>query len=265
MTSFQTFASGSSGNAALLSCGDIHLLIDMGISCRRICRALAEQGLTPDDLSAVLITHEHTDHISGLATYIRKYRTPILCTPGTARQLHYRLAGIGLLLRPLAMGEPVSWDGLEITPLPTSHDCRESAAFRIDTPDGSVGYLTDTGVVEEETRNGLLGADVLVLESNHDVDMLLTGPYPYHLKRRVLGCEGHLSNADAAVFAADSARAGTRAIILAHLSAENNTPRLALDTVGQALECVPFAGELWAAPRCEPGRRYVLEAVACRR
>lgn len=135
-------ASGSSGNAALLSCGDTHLLIDMGISCRRICQSLREAGLAPDDLSAVLITHEHTDHISGLATYIKKYHTPILCTPGTARQLHYRLAGVGLLLRPLAMGEPVSWDGLTITPLPTCHDCRESAAFRIDTPDGSVGYLT---------------------------------------------------------------------------------------------------------------------------
>ena len=265
MTSFQTFASGSSGNAALFSCGDTHLLIDMGISCRRICQSLKAAGLTPDNLSAVLITHEHTDHISGLATYIRKYHTPILCTPGTARQLHYRLAGIGLLLRPLVMSQPVLWEGLEITPLPTSHDCRESAAFRIDTPDGSLGYLTDTGVVPDETRNGLLGTNILVLESNHDVEKLLAGPYPYHLKRRVLGCEGHLSNADAAAFAVDSVRAGTQAIILAHLSAENNTPQLALDTVGQALERVSFAGELWAAPRCEPGRRYVLEAVVCRR
>src|SRR5699024_2164436 len=116
---FQTLASGSSGNAALLSWGDTHLLIDMGISCRRICQALREAGLAPDQLSAVLITHEHTDHISGLATYIRKYQTPILCTPGTARQLHYRLAGAGLLLRPLAMGQPVLWEGLTITPLPT--------------------------------------------------------------------------------------------------------------------------------------------------
>ena len=200
MTTFRTLASGSSGNAALLSCGSTHLLIDMGISCRRVCRSLTEMGLTPEDLSAVLITHEHTDHISGLATYIKKYRTPILCTPGTARQLQYRLAGIGLLLRPLSMGQPISWDDLEITPLPTSHDCRESAAFRVDTPDGSLGYLTDTGLVEEETRQRLLGTDLLVLESNHDVDMLLSGPYPYPLKRRVIGNEGHLSNADAAVF-----------------------------------------------------------------
>lgn len=265
MTSFCTLASGSSGNAALLSCGETHLLIDMGISCRRICQSLKELGLTPDKLSAVLITHEHTDHISGLATYIKKYRTPILCTPGTARQLHYRLAGVGLLLRPLPMGEPITWDGLEITPLPTSHDCRESAAYRVDTPDGIVGYLTDTGLVEDETRRGLLGADLLVLESNHDVDMLLSGPYPYALKRRVMGSEGHLSNADAAVFAADSARAGTRSIILAHLSAENNTPQLALDTVGRLLEGVNYTGRLSVAPRSEPGRIHILESVSCRK
>ncbi len=265
MTRFCTFASGSSGNAALLSCGSTHLLIDMGISCRRICRALADQGLTPQDLSAVLITHEHTDHISGLATYIKKYPTPILCTPGTARQLQYRLAGIGLLLRPLPMGETVEWGEAAITPLPTSHDCRESAAFRVDTPDGAVGYLTDTGLIEEETRQGLLGVQLLVLESNHDVDMLLSGPYPYHLKRRVLGSEGHLSNADAARFAAESAQAGTQSIILAHLSAENNTPRRALDTVGEQLALAGYAGRLTVAPRCEPGRVHILEGVACRR
>lgn len=265
MTTFCTLASGSSGNAALLSCGSTHLLIDMGISCRRICRSLAEMDLTPADLSAVLITHEHADHISGLATYIKKYHTPILCTPGTARQLQYRLAGIGLLLQPLSMGQPVAWQGLEITPLPTSHDCRESAAYRVDTPDGSLGYLTDTGLVEAETRQGLLGADLLVLESNHDVDKLLSGPYPYVLKRRVMGREGHLSNADAAVFAADCARAGTRSIILAHLSAENNTPQLALDTVGQALEEASYTGELSVAPRSEPGKIHVMERAICRR
>ena len=120
----------------------------------------------------------------------------------------------------------------------------------MDTPDGAIGYLTDTGIVVEETRQGLLGADLLVLESNHDVDMLLSGPYPYALKRRVLGSEGHLSNADAAAFAADSARAGTHSIVLAHLSEENNTPQLALDTVGHMLERADYTGDLSVAPRC---------------
>ncbi len=131
MLSFRTIASGSSGNA----------------SCRRICQALAGQGLRPEDLSAVLITHEHTDHISGLATYIKKYRTPILSTPGTARQLHYRLAGVAPLLWSVPM-EEARWGELSVRLLPTSHDCAESAAFRFDTPDGSLGYLTDTGYID---------------------------------------------------------------------------------------------------------------------
>ena len=159
MLSFRTIASGSSGNAALLSWNGVHLLIDMGISCRRICQALAGQGLRPDDLSAVLITHEHTDHISGLATYIKKYRTPILSTPGTARQLHYRLAGVAPLLWSVPMEEEARWGELSVRLLPTSHDCAESAAFRFDTPDGFLGYLTDTGYIPQETAEGLLGSD----------------------------------------------------------------------------------------------------------
>ena len=265
MLSFRTIASGSSGNAALLSWNGVHLLIDMGISCRRICQALAGQGLRPEDLSAVLITHEHTDHISGLATYIKKYRTPILSTPGTARQLHYRLAGVAPLLWSVPMEEEARWGELSVRLLPTSHDCAESAAFRFDTPDGSLGYLTDTGYIPQETAEGLLGSDLLVLESNHDVNMLLAGPYPYHLKRRVLGDQGHLSNETAAAFAADSARAGTRAVILAHLGQENNLPALALETVGQALAETGCDVRLAAAPRSCPGEEYRLEGALCRR
>ena len=259
MTIFRTLASGSSGNAALLSCGDTHILIDMGISCRRICSALREADLSPQDLSAVLITHEHTDHIAGLATYIKKYQTPIICSPGTSRQLHYRLAGIAPLLRSLPMEDTASVGAFSVTILPTSHDCSESSAFRIDAPDGSLGYLTDTGYIPEVTARRLLGADLLVLESNHDVDMLRSGPYPYPLKQRVLGPSGHLSNDTAAQYAADSARAGTKSIILAHLSPENNTPRLALDTVGQALTAIGYTGRLSAAPRSTGSELYRME------
>jgi len=263
MTTIRTLASGSSGNAALLSCGETHLLIDIGVSCRRVCQALAARGLKAEDLAAVLITHEHSDHISGLATYIKKYRTPIVCTPGTARQLAFRLAGIEDLLRPAALGETVAFPEAEVTLLPTSHDCRESAAFHIAGPDGAVGYLTDTGYIIDETGRRLLGADLLVLESNHDVDMLRAGPYPYQLKKRILGEHGHLSNAAAAEYAVKSVRAGTRSILLAHLSDENNTPELALLTVKQALEEAGLSPLLAAAPRDGISAPYILEGVRC--
>ena len=252
MLSFRTIASGSSGNAALLSWNGVHLLIDMGISCRRICQALAGQGLRPEDLSAVLITHEHTDHISGLATYIKKYRTPILSTPGTARQLHYRLAGVAPLLWSVTMEEEARWGELSVRLLPTSHDCAESAAFRFDTPDGSLGYLTDTGYIPQETAEGLLGSDLLVLESNHDVDMLCDGPYPAVLKRRILSARGHLSNEDCAGLAVHLARSGAETLILGHVSRENNTPGRALDVVGAALERAGASVELLAAPPLGP-------------
>ena len=262
MTTIRTFASGSSGNAALLSCGGTHLLIDMGISCRRICQSLAALRLTPEDLAGVLITHEHTDHIGGLATYIKKYRTPIFCTPAVSRQLAYRLAGVEPLLRAMELGESVSFGSAEAEILPTSHDCRESAAWHFTTPEGRVGYLTDTGYIVEETGRRLLGAEILVLESNHDVDMLREGNYPYALKRRILGDQGHLSNAAAAAYAAESVRAGTRTVLLAHLSRDNNTPEAALEAVGAALE--GLSAVLAVAPRDEMSEAYCLEGAGCR-
>lgn len=263
MTTIRTFASGSSGNAALLSCGETHLLIDMGISCRRICQSLAALHLTPEDLAGVLITHEHVDHIGGLATYIKKYHTPIYCTPAVSRQLAYRLAGVEPLLRAMKLGETASFGPVEAEILPTSHDCRESAAWHFTVPEGRVGYLTDTGYIVEETGKRLLGADVLVLESNHDVEMLRSGPYPYPLKKRILGEQGHLSNDAAAAFAVESVRAGTRAILLAHLSDENNTPQCALETVGGALREAGLAVSLAAAPKAGMSEAYRLEGVRC--
>ena len=265
MTTIRTLASGSSGNAALLSCGETHLLIDMGISCRRVCQSLTSLGLTPEALGGVLITHEHTDHIGGLATYIKKYHTPIFCTSDVSRQLACRLAGIEPLLRTAGLGSTVELGCVEAALLPTSHDCRESAAFHIAGPDGAVGYLTDTGYIIDETGRRLLGADLLVLESNHDEDMLLAGPYPYALKKRVLGPQGHLSNRAAALYAVDAARFGARTILLSHLSRDNNTPALALETVGRPLAQAGWTGRLAVSPRDGAGEIYTLEgAAACR-
>ena len=259
MTKFCTFASGSKGNAALISSGNTHILIDMGISCRRICQSLKQLGLIPEDLAAVLITHEHNDHIAGLATYVKKYDTPIIATSATARQLAYRIAGIEPKLRCVEWGERYQIGGIGVGVLASSHDCAGGCAFHMETPDGTLGYLTDTGYIPGDTAQALLGAQFLVLESNHDVEMVRSGPYPYALKERVLGMRGHLSNEVAATFAVDSAKAGTRKIVLAHLSRENNTPSIALNTVGRWLEAAGYEGELSAAPADEMSEVFELE------
>lgn len=264
MTTFRTLASGSSGNAALLSCGSAHLLIDMGISCKRVCQSLAQLHLPPEALCGILITHEHADHIGGLATYTKKYQTPLFCTAPVGRQLAYRIAGLEPLLHTMDYAESITFGEIEAEILPTSHDCAGSAAWHFTTPEGRIGYLTDTGYIVEETGKRLLGADLLVLESNHDVEMLRAGRYPYSLKKRILGGTGHLSNTAAALYAAQSVRAGTRTILLAHLSKENNTPELALSTVSAALEAEDLSADLTAAPRDVISREYVLEAAECR-
>ncbi|MBR2132216.1 MAG: MBL fold metallo-hydrolase [Oscillospiraceae bacterium] len=263
MTKFCTFASGSAGNASFLSSGTTHLLIDMGISCRRICASLSRIGMCAKDLSAILITHYHGDHIGGLATYIKKYTTPIITTSATADQLSLRFPGIISRIKCVDLGEQCVIGDVTVTVLPTSHDCKGSCAFYIATPEGTVGYITDTGMIPQETAQMLLGTELLVLESNHDIEMLCSGSYPYSIKERILGERGHLSNHMAANFAADSARAGTQSIILAHLSAENNTPQIARDTVREKLKAVGYCGYLSVAPEKDMSEVYTIGVSSC--
>jgi len=249
LTNLHILASGSSGNAMLLSCGTTHLLIDAGISCRRITVSLSELGLTPLDLSAILITHTHSDHISGLQTLLKRTHCAIHGSAQTCRGLSYRLAGIDDRLKSLAFCSPYTLGGCTITAVPTSHDAPGSCGYRFDTEDGSVGLLTDTGYITDEAANLIPGVDLAVLESNHDVECLRSGPYPYYLKQRILGSEGHLCNEDAARFAVTLAEHGASEIILAHLSRENNTPAMARDTVERALSAAGLAPALSVAPR----------------
>ena len=257
-----TLSSGSQGNCLLLSDGGTHILVDAGISTRRIKTGLARLGLSMDDLDGILITHEHTDHISGLATLIKHHTVPLYASPGTARQLAYRLAGVESLLRPQDPGTEFCIGSCRVTAFATSHDAAQSMDYRIDGS-GSVGILTDTGYVTDEAAQVLPGVSLLVLESNHDVEWLRSGPYPYSLKARILGDEGHLSNDAAAEFAARMARCGTRHIILAHLSLENNTPQRAWDTVQRRLNTVEAEVLLEVAPRSEVSPPYGTEVLVC--
>ena len=260
-----TLSSGSQGNCLLLSDGGTHILVDAGISTRRIKAGLAQLELSMDELDGILITHEHTDHISGLATLIKHHSIPLYASPGTARQLAYRLAGVEPLLRPREPGCQFEVGQCLVTAFETSHDAAQSMDYRIDGS-GSVGILTDTGYVTDEALDLLPGVDMAILEFNHDVEALCSGPYPYYLKQRILGLQGHLCNEDAAQFAVTLAENGASDIVLAHLSRDNNTPTMALNAAAAALDGAGLAPELSVAPRDTVGPCHIVRRrVLCKR
>lgn len=253
---FFTLDSGSSGNAALLRTDDTVVLLDAGLSARRLNAALLTLGT--QRLDAIFITHEHADHIAGLRVFCKKCAAPVYASRGTAQALH------GLVpeeqLRVFDAPCTLTLGALCVTAFATSHDALDPVGFRFDAPDGSLGLLTDTGVVPDSAREALRGVDTLLLEANHDCGMLESGPYPYALKRRIAGEWGHLSNVDAAAFAVQAAQSGTREIVLAHLSRENNTPETARMTVAHCLARAGCEVQLSVAPRAA-----VSEVHICRR
>ena len=231
MTTVHTLASGSSGNALLLSCGESYILLDAGISCRRITAALRELGLELGSLTAILITHTHADHISGLQTLLKRCAAPVFTTERAARELSWRLPGAETRLDALDFGIPQSIGEFAVTAFPTSHDAPGSCGFRLDAAGGAVGVLTDTGYVTDEAADILEGVDLAVLEANHDIETLRSGPYPYYLRARIESVRGHLSNDECSAKLLELIQSGCKKFALCHLSQENNTPNLALQTV----------------------------------
>ena len=244
------FASGSGGNCLLLSGGGTNILIDAGISTRRLSELLAERCLSLQDIGGVLITHEHSDHISGLPGLARRSGAEIFAPRTVAARLRGMLPQLEERLRVIPVGEVFTISRLRIRAFRTPHDTDESVGYRVE--DGSVFALaTDMGCVTEEVLDNLRGADAVLIEANHDEDMLRSGPYPVFLKRRILSDHGHLSNESCAALARELADSGTGTIILGHLSRENNTPDTALRAVGEALAgtgvsllCAPPFGAL---------------------
>ena len=244
-----TFASGSGGNCALLSMDGTHILLDAGISYRRIKENLALSGLVPEALSAVLITHEHSDHISGLKTFLKNCTAVPICAPRTvANHLCYTIAGVEQCLRVIEPRTSVPLDAVTLRCFHTPHDTDESVGWRVEGRE-SFALATDMGIVTDEIRDGLSGADVVLIEANHDIDMLCDGAYPPALKRRILSERGHLSNEKCGELAAYLADRGTGQIVLGHLSRENNTPGKALRAVKAALGERETA--LYVAPEAE--------------
>ena len=239
------YASGSSGNCLLLSSGSTHILIDAGISKRRIEGSLAQSGLSMREIGGVLITHEHSDHISGLKMLLKYYALPVYAPRTVANRLRGCLPEAEPYLRVIPVNESFAIGDLTVTAFHTPHDTDESVGYRVQSG-GVFALATDMGHVTEEVLNALSGADAVLIESNHDEEMLRYGPYPVYLKRRILSDSGHLSNACCAELARALALGGTKQIILGHLSRENNTPALAMQAARESTAGLPV--ELYCAP-----------------
>lgn len=222
-----SFASSSSGNCSLLVCGETKILIDLGISVQKLRRWMQSIGMEIEDLDAVLLTHEHIDHVKGIKTFVKRYDTPIFATYGTANAIYRTIPETVGRITGFYGDETVQIGEVAVDTFLTPHDAEESVGFVFRSAGLHFGYATDLGFVPSTIQKKLIGCATVLLESNHDLYMLQTGPYPYYLKQRVRGARGHLSNDDSACLAAALAREGTKRFLLAHLSEKNNEPRLA--------------------------------------
>lgn len=215
--------SGSKGNATLIEAGGATILIDAGRSARALCTALTAVGSSIEAVDAIFLTHEHCDHTAALEVLLRHHPIPVHVTEPSARRLRGRESFYTLLVThpPLFT---VELAGLRVQSFLSPHDSAMCVGYRLACDEGEIGYATDVGCVTDEVRAGLSGCGAVVLECNHDPDMLRWGRYPAELKARIASHDGHLSNPDCAAFAAELIETGTRHLMLAHLSEENNTP-----------------------------------------
>lgn len=231
--SFASLGSGSKGNATLVSDGETHLLVDCGFTLRETERRLARLGLHPRQLDALLVTHEHGDHVRGVGPLARRHGLPVYLTPGT-----WLSGRLGELPRRhwITPQARFAVKGLTIDPITVPHDAREPVQFRIDAGERRLGLLTDLGHPSAHVVEAFAGCDGLVLECNHDPRMLAEGPYPASLKRRVGGDWGHLANGQAAWLLARLGLDRLQRIVCSHLSEHNNRPELALEALVPLLD-----------------------------
>lgn len=225
---FASLGSGSKGNGTLIDDGNTCLLIDLGFTIKDTVRRLARLDVSPEDVDAILVTHEHADHIHGVAGFARKFSTPVYLTPGT-----YQAKSMGQLpdLRMVNCHTSFSVGSFDVTPVAVPHDAKEPCQYVMSAEGLNIGVLTDLGHITPHVERSYRDCDALLLECNHDLEMLEQGPYPFQLKRRVGGDYGHLNNIQAAALldALDLNR--LRHLVISHVSEKNNQPDLAQDAV----------------------------------
>ena len=238
-------ASGSDGNCTVIEFDDEAIMIDAGISCRKSLEFMGQEGFDGSRLKALLVTHEHSDHISGVGAIARKFDIPVMCNRATFDSSHIDKVNYSEIktMSSFCVGS------MEITPLPTSHNAAEPNAFLVEAEGKRILLATDTGKMTFQVEHALANADIAIIESNYDNKMLTDGPYPLYLKRQIASDVGHLSNVDCASAIMRTAK-DNRQIFLAHLSRTNNEPDVARETVAQItgmkrlkIDCLEFKGD----------------------
>lgn len=252
-------SSGSSGNCILVRTSDCTVLVDCGITGKAAQTELARAGVDPNSIDAIIVTHEHNDHISGVGIFCRRYGVPVYATLGTWKAMIDQIGKINPLhIRYIAAEVPFEINGTRFHPFSTSHDAAESIGLVFSDGKHSGAVATDMGTVSRRIYDLLADCSIMLIESNHDETMLIRGPYPKKLKERILSENGHLSNKLCGALCAKLVREGKlRKILLGHLSSDNNTPRLAYETVSNSIEAAGFSVgdtvELYVAERYRMG------------
>jgi phosphoribosyl 1,2-cyclic phosphodiesterase len=231
---FAVLASGSGGNACYVESGEARVLIDAGLSCQELMRRLEQVGVEPGTLDGIVITHEHTDHVKGVGPLARRFDLPVYSNASTLRR---SMRALGSLPRPVTIhtGQSLTIHDLWVETFTKCHDAADPIGLVLSSAGVRLGLLTDLGRSTDVVEHRLAGCHGLIIESNHDTKMLEEGPYPLELKRRIKGPDGHLSNREAAELLANLCHEGLNCVVLAHLSATNNTPEKAMKAVTHAL------------------------------
>jgi phosphoribosyl 1,2-cyclic phosphodiesterase len=249
---FCVLGSGSRGNSTFIEHGTSRLLIDAGFSGKEIARRLALINRRPEQLSAIIVTHEHGDHISGVGVLSRRFQLPVYANFGTHQAAEKRMGKL-FVRQEFSTGQKFTLKGLEIHPFAVSHDTADPVGFVVSNGKQTMGYCTDTGRLTKLMSHLLGKCQGLILEANHDPQMLKDGPYPLPLKQRVQSNRGHLANEDAASFACELVGGALQVLVLAHLSETNNLPELARREMEKKFVRHPARPELLLAMQSNPG------------